>query len=215
MSVFLTPASARSAARSLVAPPNAARLLSSAVLRCSSSGSARRDDPSTALRRIAAILGRVQHLSSGPRRSSRACVVSLTLSAKPPPPLQVPDVFGNRRRRLEQGEYLPPYAIRWQKMRPGPQRERRHLLGPKRAEAPRTDIFLALRINPLHEPMNAGLLTPFMTSTGGVKSRRETRLGRESQRKVGKAIRRAQAMGLLSYSNNRAVMEPEPRAGAA
>ena len=96
-------------------------------------------------------------------------------------------------------------------MRPGPQRERRNLLGPKRAEAPRTDIFLALRINPLHEPMNAELLTPFMTSTGGVKARRDTRLGRESQRKVGKAIRRAQAMGLLSYNTNRAVMARDER----
>ena len=119
----------------------------------------------------------------------------------------VADINGNRRRILTDGEILPPYALHWRNLRqPVVPRIRPRLLGPSTAEAPRTDILQALDVDPLKETMNAQLLEPFITPVGGVQPRKTTGLSRKSQAKVGKAIRRAQAMGLMPHFDRRAVI---------
>ena len=77
-------------------------------------------------------------------------------------------------------------------------------LGPSRGIVKRTDPFLALDINPLDEPFNPNLLTPFMTITGRIQPRKDTGLSRRNQRRLGKAIRRAQSMGIIPYFSNQA-----------
>lgn len=69
--------------------------------------------------------------------------------------------------------------------------------GPPRPLAVREDVFHQLDINPLDEVLNSGLITQYTTDMGRIKARRETRLTWRNQRKVGKAIRRARAMGLI------------------
>ncbi|KAG8804316.1 hypothetical protein FRC17_005997 [Serendipita sp. 399] len=69
--------------------------------------------------------------------------------------------------------------------------------GPPRAIAIREDVFHQLDLNPLDEVLNCGLITSFTTPMGRIKKRNETRLTWKNQRRIGKAIRRAQAMGLI------------------
>lgn len=45
--------------------------------------------------------------------------------------------------------------------------------------------------------MNPVLLNDFLSEMGKIKGRNETKLTRRSQRLVGKAVRRARAMGVL------------------
>jgi small subunit ribosomal protein S18 len=78
-------------------------------------------------------------------------------------------------------------------------RPRPRLLGPSRAELPKADPFLRLGLNPLTQPMNVEILAPFLTMMGKIQGRNRTGLSWKSQRRVGKAVRRARSMGLLSY----------------
>lgn len=69
--------------------------------------------------------------------------------------------------------------------------------GPPRALAVRQDVFYQLGINPLDEVLNCSLISSFTTDMGRIQKRNETKLTWRSQRKIGKAIRRARAMGLV------------------
>lgn len=69
--------------------------------------------------------------------------------------------------------------------------------GPGAKQAASKDAFLYLGIDPLKEAMNDALLSKFVTTMGKIKGRNETGLSRRSQRRVGKAVRRARAMGIL------------------
>ncbi|KAM0753226.1 hypothetical protein T439DRAFT_323861 [Meredithblackwellia eburnea MCA 4105] len=71
-------------------------------------------------------------------------------------------------------------------------------LGPPTSEARRLDPFVRLGINPLDSPMNPYLRTNFTTSMGKISSRGKTGLQRSSQRKMGKAVRRARSMGVVA-----------------
>ncbi|KIM21020.1 hypothetical protein M408DRAFT_117045 [Serendipita vermifera MAFF 305830] len=68
---------------------------------------------------------------------------------------------------------------------------------PPRALAIRQDVFHQLDIDPLDEVLNCGLITSYATQMGRIQRRAESRLTWKSQRKMGKAIRRARAMGLI------------------
>lgn len=64
-------------------------------------------------------------------------------------------------------------------------------LGPPVTTARTHDPFVRFDISPLDSPMNPWLRTEFCTSMGKIKSRGKTGLQRGSQRKMGKAVRRA------------------------
>ncbi|KZW04121.1 hypothetical protein EXIGLDRAFT_828044 [Exidia glandulosa HHB12029] len=70
-------------------------------------------------------------------------------------------------------------------------------LGPGSRESHEKDPFIQLEIDPVREFENTALLNHFMTRMGKIKTRLETNLSWKSQRKVGKAIRRAKAMGII------------------
>ncbi|KAL9939488.1 hypothetical protein V8E36_001305 [Tilletia maclaganii] len=78
----------------------------------------------------------------------------------------------------------------------------RPLLGPSAAVAKRLDPFYKLGLNPSKPSLtddsykNGSLLIPFVSDLGRILPRNRTGLTRKSQRQVGKAIRRARAMGI-------------------
>jgi len=68
---------------------------------------------------------------------------------------------------------------------------------PSRAIAIRQDPFHQLNIDPLDEVLNCGLISYHATEMGRIQRRADSKLTWKSQRKMGKAIRRARAMGLV------------------
>ncbi|KAI0796295.1 hypothetical protein BC629DRAFT_1286225, partial [Irpex lacteus] len=76
-------------------------------------------------------------------------------------------------------------------------RSKRPYLGPGRAEAEAQDVFRQLNIDPLQEATNSRLLSAFVTDMGKIKQRPVTNLTWRSQRKLGKAVRRARMMGII------------------
>ncbi|CDZ97588.1 RP-S18, MRPS18, rpsR [Phaffia rhodozyma] len=71
-------------------------------------------------------------------------------------------------------------------------------LGPPRAIAELIDPFHRLDIDPRKEYLNARLLSTFQTEIGRIKGRAETGLTILAQRRLGKALKRAKNMGLVS-----------------
>lgn len=77
------------------------------------------------------------------------------------------------------------------------------LLGPSRRDAEKGDHIHQLGLKPskpsLHDDSykNGSLLSNYVTEMGRIRPRRETQLTRKSQRMIGKAIRRAKAMGIM------------------
>lgn len=71
------------------------------------------------------------------------------------------------------------------------------LVAPGRKEASQHDIFRELGIDPLWETSNATLLSSFVSELGKIKPRTQTRLTTKTQRRLGKAIRRAKMMGVM------------------
>ncbi|GAA5861455.1 hypothetical protein JCM3774_000252 [Rhodotorula dairenensis] len=71
-------------------------------------------------------------------------------------------------------------------------------LGPPTAYAHTHDPFIRYGLDPLEDAqLNPSLLSEFVTSMGKIKPRGKTGLQRKTQRKVGKAIRRARSMGIM------------------
>jgi ribosomal protein S18 len=69
--------------------------------------------------------------------------------------------------------------------------------GPKKALAIRDDVFHQLNIHPLHEIYNRFLLRNFVSELGRIIPRDQTGLTWKNQRKLGQAVRRAKAMGII------------------
>ena len=77
------------------------------------------------------------------------------------------------------------------------------MLGPSRKEAEAQDLLHISQLKPgkpsLHDDSykNGAILSYYITEMGKIMPRSATGLTRKSQRNIGKAIRRARAMGLL------------------
>lgn len=100
-----------------------------------------------------------------------------------------PDVPTLRVCQVPYGSIAPPSRYRNQSPR----------MGPSAAEAsfPSSDPFLHLGTNPRFEFLNPTLLNHFLSDMGKIQGRNVTGLTRKSQRAVGKAVRRARAMGIM------------------
>lgn len=81
-------------------------------------------------------------------------------------------------------------------------------LGPPRAIAERTDFLYQSGIDPVKEAMNSSLMSAFVTDMGKIRSRGESSLTWKSQRRVGKAIRRAKMMGIIPVLSRRPLKFP-------
>jgi len=75
-------------------------------------------------------------------------------------------------------------------------------VGPPRHVARHTDMFLKLDIDPVRECTNHVLLSHFVTKMGRIMPRKDTGLTTKSQRRLGKAIRRAKMMGVIPILSN-------------
>ena len=84
-----------------------------------------------------------------------------------------------------------------------PPRRALPLLGPSKREAMKTDPIHLLGLKPSKPSLaddsykNGALLSEFVSEMGKILPRNVTGLTRKSQRSIGKAIRRARAMGIL------------------
>lgn len=76
------------------------------------------------------------------------------------------------------------------------------LLGPSAQASKLSDPFHILGVNPIDEAINTGLVNSYISQMGKIKSRAETGLTWKNQRRVGKMVRRARAMGLVSKWRN-------------
>lgn len=82
---------------------------------------------------------------------------------------------------------------------PSPDFSLAHPLGPPVTAARTHDPFVRFDFSPLDSPMNPWLRTQYCTSMGKIKSRGNTGLQRGSQRKMGKAVRRARVSASAGY----------------
>ncbi|WVQ79962.1 ribosomal protein S18 [Cryptococcus sp. DSM 104549] len=100
---------------------------------------------------------------------------------------------------------ITPFSLTEKALHPAQRPGARHpLLGPPRKVAVRVDPFHITKTSPMDHDMNPYFAYQFVNSVGRIKSRADTGLTWKSQRRAGKLIRRARAMGLISQWTNRA-----------
>ncbi|KAG2156202.1 hypothetical protein DEU56DRAFT_906373 [Suillus clintonianus] len=102
------------------------------------------------------------------------------------------------RRRFDHKLFIRPhYFSHDHRFKGPPPFPKRSLIGPGTKQAKQQDIFYRLGVDPLQEASNDVLLSSFVTEMGKIKHRAETGLTTKSQRRLGKAIRRAKMMGII------------------
>lgn len=99
----------------------------------------------------------------------------------------------------------PNHLSREHRIKHTERRRKEPTMGPGRKLAQSIDVFRKLNIDPLDEFRNDLLLKSFVSEMGKINSRAKTGLTWRSQRRMGKAIRRARAMGIIPLWN-----QPDP-----
>ncbi|PWN51456.1 hypothetical protein IE53DRAFT_386166 [Violaceomyces palustris] len=101
------------------------------------------------------------------------------------------------------GQYYNPTTLSYESMVGERSRISRPLLGPTKKEAIQQDLIHFHGLKPgkpsLHDDSykNGSILSAFVTEMGKIMPRAQTGLTRKSQRNIGKAVRRARAMGII------------------
>ncbi|KAK8864664.1 ribosomal protein S18 [Kwoniella newhampshirensis] len=109
----------------------------------------------------------------------------------------------DKRRPFRANTYAPPSTFTHDSLYPTPRPyPRPPLLGPPKKVAARLDPFHLTKTSPLEHDLNPSFALAFVNPMGKIKGRAETGLTWKSQRKVGKLVRRARAMGLISRWSN-------------
>ncbi|WWD17027.1 ribosomal protein S18 [Kwoniella shandongensis] len=112
----------------------------------------------------------------------------------------------DKRRPFRANTYAPPSTFTQSALYPTPRPyPRPPLLGPPKKVAARIDPFHLTKTSPLDHDLNPLFALAFVSPMGKIKGRAETGLTWKSQRKVGKLVRRARAMGLISRWRNELV----------
>ncbi|KAG2369592.1 hypothetical protein BDR07DRAFT_1604446 [Suillus spraguei] len=102
------------------------------------------------------------------------------------------------RRRFDHKLFIRPHYFSHDHRFKGPSPFlKRPLIGPGKKQAKQQDVFYRLGVDPLQEASNDVLMSSFVTEMGKIKHRAETGLTTKSQRRLGKAIRRAKMMGVI------------------
>ncbi|KAG2152391.1 hypothetical protein BD769DRAFT_1658814 [Suillus cothurnatus] len=102
------------------------------------------------------------------------------------------------RRRFDHKLFIRPhYFSHDHRFKGPPPFSKRPLIGPGKKQAKQQDVFYRLGVDPLQEASNDVLMSSFVTEMGKIKHRAETGLTTKSQRRLGKAIRRAKMMGVI------------------
>lgn len=101
------------------------------------------------------------------------------------------------------GHYYGPYTLAPDSLTNQFRRRAPPLLGPSKREAMKTDPIHILGLKPSKPSLaddsykNGALLSEYISEMGRILPRNLTGLTRKSQRSIGKAIRRARALGIL------------------
>ncbi|KAN0063273.1 hypothetical protein ACQY0O_004437 [Thecaphora frezii] len=101
------------------------------------------------------------------------------------------------------GHYYNPQTLSYRSITEKPPQVARPLLGPPNKEARANDLLHLNNLKPgkpsLHDDSykNGAILSNYISEMGKIMPRNATGLTRKSQRNIGKAIRRARAMGIL------------------
>ncbi|KAN0097461.1 hypothetical protein V8E55_001907 [Tylopilus felleus] len=114
------------------------------------------------------------------------------------------------RRKFAAGQFIRPHYWTYQhRFQPKNIRTAPPLVAPSRKEACQHDVFRELGIDPLWETSNSTLLASFVTELSKIRPRTHTRLTTKTQRRLGKAIRRAKMMGVIPlFYNPRMIPKP-------
>ncbi|ORX35628.1 hypothetical protein BD324DRAFT_630899 [Kockovaella imperatae] len=109
-----------------------------------------------------------------------------------------------RRTNFHPGATISPSELTRERLFPGSFRPRRKppLFGPQEGKARQRDPFILANSHPLEHTYNARLIQAFLDPMGRIKPRSETQLSKKSQKQVGKLVRRARSMGIISVWNN-------------
>ncbi|KAH8105948.1 mitochondrial ribosomal protein S18 [Cristinia sonorae] len=99
--------------------------------------------------------------------------------------------------------FVRPYDFTLKGRSPNKRYTKPQELGPSAKEAKQTDIFHKLEMDPVHEATNSHLMASFVTKMGKILTRAETNLTWKSQRRLGKAIRRARMIGIIPQLSRR------------
>ncbi|KAM6495993.1 hypothetical protein JOM56_008699 [Amanita muscaria] len=109
-------------------------------------------------------------------------------------------------RRAAQGTWKPfrpnsvirPHDLSYKSRSNTPPPPRRRAgVGPPPAQARYNDVFHQFDLDPVSQATNSRLLSLFVSEIGKIYSRQVTGLTMKSQRRLGKAIRRAKMMGII------------------
>ncbi|KAG5653035.1 hypothetical protein H0H81_002657 [Sphagnurus paluster] len=108
---------------------------------------------------------------------------------------------------FQPGRVVKPHELTYKSRfnAPATYKPRRAAVGPPPAIARYNDVFHQFDIDPLSLSMNPDILSHYMSEMGKIYGRNYTGLTSRSQRRIGKAIRRAKMMGIipvLSKSQN-------------
>ncbi|KAK7470486.1 hypothetical protein VKT23_001912 [Stygiomarasmius scandens] len=76
-------------------------------------------------------------------------------------------------------------------------------VGPSRKDARKRDLFHLQNVDPLDQALNPAITSRFLTEMGKVMGRNVTGLTKKSQRRYGKAVRRAKMMGVIPILSKR------------
>ncbi|QRV87908.1 ribosomal protein S18 [Ceratobasidium sp. AG-Ba] len=138
--------------------------------------------------RPSAMQGLAELVQSAAEQEQDAAALPATLLERPKP--------------FKAGTFVSPnHLSREYRIQRIERRPKEPTMGPGRKEAQAFDAFRKLDIDPLDEYKNAVLLRSFVSEMGKIHSRAKTGLTWRSQRRVGKAIRRARAMGIIPLWN--------------
>ncbi|KAL0949386.1 hypothetical protein HGRIS_009451 [Hohenbuehelia grisea] len=104
----------------------------------------------------------------------------------------------NKWKPFQSGRFVRPHQLTYKaRVKPTKRLSRPPIVGPGAAEARKHDVFYQLGMDPLDQCMNPALLSHFVSEMGKVYGRHITKLTTNSQRRVGKAVRRAKMMGII------------------
>ncbi|KAH7343941.1 ribosomal protein S18 [Rhizoctonia solani] len=124
----------------------------------------------------------------------------------------LPSTLLEKPKSIHPNQFTSPHEFtREHRIARSQQRRKDPTLGPSRKHAQAIDAFRKLDIDPLDEFKNPLLLKAFVTEMGKIHSRAKTGLTWRSQRRVGKAIRRARALGLIPLWNTPTVYDSSLR----
>jgi len=118
--------------------------------------------------------------------------------------------FPSKRRTLASAnnQIYPPHSFSSSSLNPpSTPNARQPLLGPPNKIAKQIDPFHTSQSDPLDHIFNPAMSRAFVNQMGRIRTRAETGLTWRNQRKVGKLVRRARAMGLISRWTDRGVTD--------